>query len=162
MKPELIDDLVLARAERERATAHFTERLMQAFESGVPQREIAGAIGVTQPAVSQMIATERARRMSVRGPVGMKLDSHRGDLLSIASSYGARHLRVFGSVAEGRDTAASDLDLLVSLPRTAGMLEVASLGDALADVLGAPVDVVAEHMVKRDQLAALKRRAIPL
>jgi predicted nucleotidyltransferase len=162
MDSELIDGLVAARSDRDRASARFSEHLVHAFESGLPQREIARAVGVTQPAVSQMIAAERARRMSLQGPVRMKLDRHRGEIIDIAREHGARHLRVFGSVAEGRDTVDSDLDLLVSLPRTAGMLDVASLGDALAEALGAPVDVVAEHMVKRDQLAALKRRAVPL
>ncbi|WP_170151942.1 nucleotidyltransferase family protein [Subtercola boreus] len=117
---------------------------------------------MTQPAVSQMIAAERARRMTVRGPIGMRVERHRVELLDVARAHDARHLRVFGSVAAGLDTEASDLDLLVSLPRSAGMLAVASLGDDLAEVLGAPVDIVAEHMVKLDHLASLKRRSVPL
>ncbi|MDF2443110.1 MAG: uncharacterized protein JWR01_1313 [Subtercola sp.] len=154
--------LVAAQTRRDRAASQFTQRLMESFESGVSQAQIAKAIGVTQPAVSQMIAAERARRMTVRGPIGARLERHRVELLDVARAHDARHLRIFGSVAAGLDTEASDLDLLVSLPRSAGMLAVASLGEDLAEVLGAPVDVVAEHMVKRDQLASLKRRAIPL
>ena len=159
---EILEDLRAAASRRDHAIAAFTEKVIQAFEAGYPQREIARVLGVTQPAVSQMIASERARRMSAHGPIGSRLATRKAEVLSIAAAHGARHPRVFGSVAEGRDTPASDLDLLVTLPRTAGMLAVAALGDELADALGVPVDVVAEHMVKPGELAALKRRSIVL
>lgn len=55
-----------------------------------------------------------------------------------------RRLEVFGSVARGRGTAASDLDLLVTPdeinpPSTAELLEMAGEAEELA---GAPVDFV--------------------
>ena len=38
-------------------------------------------------------------------------------ILSLASKYGARHIRVFGSVARGEDRADSDIDIDIDFPR---------------------------------------------
>lgn len=62
-----------------------------------------------------------------------------------------RRLEVFGSVARGRGTAASDLDLLVTPdeahpPSTTELLEMA--GEA-EELVGAPVDFVLRPSLER-------------
>jgi hypothetical protein len=42
----------------------------------------------------------------------MNLPGKSTEILRIASTYGARNLRVFGSVARGEDRPGSDIDLL--------------------------------------------------
>jgi uncharacterized protein len=57
----------------------------------------------------------------------MDLWQKRNDILRIAAQYGARNLRVFGSVARGDDRAHSDVDLLVDMDPDRSMLDVVGL-----------------------------------
>lgn len=62
-------------------------------------------------------------------------------------------MRVFGSVARGMESSDSDLDLLVDFPvRERGLVPLARLADQVSEVIGAPVDVVAEDSLA-DQVA---------
>lgn len=49
-------------------------------------------------------------------------------------------LQVFGSVARGEDTDASDLDLLVQVPEGTGLLALGQFTQELEDLLCMPVD----------------------
>lgn len=156
----VLDELADVVEERDAAVGKLQRYVLSANGSGVSQRDIAKTLGVTQPAVSQMIAASRTRAKLTRGPVGRKLAEHRAEVLRIARSRGASNVRVFGSVSRGEDDEDSDLDLLVTMPRDVGMLQIAGLGEDLAEVLGVYVDVIPEHIVKRDVLPALKRTAV--
>ena len=50
------------------------------------------------------------------------LISKREQILAIAASYGARNVRVFGSVVRGDDAPESDVDLLVEFEPGRGLL----------------------------------------
>jgi predicted nucleotidyltransferase len=52
------------------------------------------------------------------GETAMDLEQKRHDILRIAARYGARNLRVFGSVARGHDPPHSDVDLPVDMAPT--------------------------------------------
>lgn len=156
----VLDELAAVAGERDAASEKLQRAVLSANESGVSQRDIAKTLGVTQSAVSQMIAASRARAKLTQGPVGRKLAEHRAEVIRIARSRGASNLRVFGSVSRGQDDEDSDLDLLVTMPRDVGMFQIAGLGEDLAEVLGVHVDVIPEHIVKRDVLPALKRTAV--
>ncbi|MGA8664568.1 MAG: nucleotidyltransferase family protein [Thermoplasmata archaeon] len=72
------------------------------------------------------------------------LGLHRDRVLALARRYGAKRVRVFGSVRRGEANQRSDLDLLVDgLPR-ASLLDQAHLETELGKLLGRPVDVVEE------------------
>jgi hypothetical protein len=45
------------------------------------------------------------------------LKAQRSAVLALCQRYGARHIRVFGSVARGDDRPDSDVDFLVDFPR---------------------------------------------
>jgi len=65
---------------------------------------------------------------------------------SALQALGIQHLSVFGSLARGQATAASDIDLAVTL---SGDMRVSLLGFVglerrLEDLLGRPVDLVLE------------------
>ena len=70
--------------------------------------------------------------------------------------------RVFGSVARGEDTEASDLDLLVEAGRRTSLLDLSRARNALEDALGVRVDLVTlDDLPARIREAALAE-AVPL
>lgn len=155
--------LELASAAKRRADASADLRfaVLRASTWGISQREIAAILGVSQPAVSQMLGTVRRASLG-HGPIGRHVLEHRDDIVRIARQHEASRLRVFGSVARGEDTDDSDLDLLVEMHTGVGMLAIARLGDELADLLGVPVDIIPEHQVKAESLEALLASAVLL
>jgi predicted nucleotidyltransferase len=62
--------------------------------------------------------------------------------LPILNAYGIQKAAVFGSVARGEETAVSDVDLLIQLPRPIGLLPFAGLKLELEDALHRRVDLV--------------------
>ena len=61
----------------------------------------------------------------------------------LKSAYALRTVSIFGSYAEGRATADSDLDLLVEFDQpTISLIKLNSLKYDLEDALGLPVDVI--------------------
>ena len=91
-----------------------------------------------------------------------ELLERRDEILMIATRHGARTVRVFGSVARGEETPASDLDLLVEFEPGRSLLDHIALAQDLEDLLGRKVDVVTEkglHWYIRDGVC---REAVPL
>lgn len=90
----------------------------------------------------------------------MNLEQKRNDILRIAAHYGARNLRVFGSVARGEDRAHSDVDLLVDMDPDRSLLDVVGLGQDLEELLNRRVDVLTGaslHPALRDRILAESR-----
>ncbi len=75
------------------------------------------------------------------------LDINREKILRIAASYGARDLRVFGSVSRGEANLKSDIDILITLETGRSLLDIVALKQDLEDLLGCKVDVVTEDAV---------------
>jgi uncharacterized protein len=83
------------------------------------------------------------------------LDKNREKILRIAASYGARDLRVFGSVSRGEANLKSDIDILITLETGRSLLDIVALKQDLEDLLGCKVDIVTEDAVSpyiRDQI----------
>lgn len=72
------------------------------------------------------------------------LKEKREEILRICAKYGARNVRVFGSVARGEGGEDSDLDLLVEFEPGRSLLDHAGLVVELEELLGCKVDVVSE------------------
>jgi predicted nucleotidyltransferase len=90
------------------------------------------------------------------------IKSKRDEILALAARYGARNVRVFGSVARGEAGPESDIDLLVTLEPSRTLLDQIALWQDLEDLLGRKVDVVTEsalHRLIRDQVL---EEAVPL
>lgn len=74
------------------------------------------------------------------------LKAQRQAILALSRQYGARRVRVFGSVARGEDRPDSDIDFLVEFPPGYDLFsQRMPLTDDLADLFGRRVDVVPEH-----------------
>ena len=74
---------------------------------------------------------------------GQSIRTRRDEILRIAAKYGARNLRIFGSVARGDAWDKSDLDLLVRFDPGRSLLDHGGLVMDLRDLLGMKVDVEA-------------------
>ncbi|MDR3369383.1 nucleotidyltransferase domain-containing protein [Rhodoferax sp.] len=70
------------------------------------------------------------------------LRTHREAIRSIALSHRVTNVRVFGSVVHGKDTEASDLDLLVEPTSETTMMDIAKIQLELAQLLKVAVDVL--------------------
>jgi predicted nucleotidyltransferase len=89
---------------------------------------------------------------SLHPPALDELRGRRDELYAIAARRGARHIRVFGSVARGEEGSSSDVDLLVTFAPGRSLLDQVHLIEDLSEVLGIRVDVVAEGgLLPRDQ-----------
>ena len=90
------------------------------------------------------------------------LGQKRQDVLRIAGKYGARRVRVFGSVARGEADAESDVDFLVELDPGRSLLDLGGLQFELEALLGQPVDVVTERGLKARIRERVLREAVPV
>lgn len=76
------------------------------------------------------------------------LSTHRDEILAIAERYGARNVRVFGSVARGEADDASDIDFLVDMETGRSLFDLGGLLVDLRELLGRDVDVVTVRGLK--------------
>jgi len=94
--------------------------------------------------------------------LGRRLRRHRRAIIEKAAKRGAHNLQVFGSVARGEDTAASDVDFLVDLDSGVGVIALSALKHEIAELLGLEVDVVPAETLKARIRAKVLAEAIPL
>ena len=91
-----------------------------------------------------------------------ELRQKREAILAIARHYGARDVRVIGSVARGDATEISDLDLVVRFEPGRSLLDHGGLIMDLEEVLGIRVDVISEGGMRRRFREHVLKEAVPL
>lgn len=128
----------------------------QAVRDGFSQREIAAALGRSQPEVSRLM------RFTPRSDHGKVLASHRREILSLARKHGFSNVRVFGSTARGDDQARSDIDLLVDRSPTSSLFDLGRFEHAVSTLLGLPVDAIPATSLKPRIAQKVLSEAIPL
>ena len=90
------------------------------------------------------------------------LGPRRTEVLALLKEYGAKEVRVFGSVRRQEATDKSDVDFLVDeLPGTS-VLEVAHLKNELRKILKHPVDVVEAGDLPWAMRPQVEAEAVPL
>lgn len=77
--------------------------------------------------------------------IKVNLDQH---ISLLREKYNVRELGVFGSVARGDNTSASDVDILVEFSKPIGLFEFVQLEDYLSKILGTKVDLVTKKALK--------------
>jgi predicted nucleotidyltransferase len=90
------------------------------------------------------------------------LRKKRRQILRLAAKYGARNVRVFGSVARGEADAKSDIDLMVDLDRGRSLFDLGGFLMDVQELLGRKVDVVTERGIHDRIRDRVLREAIPL
>jgi len=86
----------------------------------------------------------------------------REEILRIAARYGARNVRVFGSVVRGDAVEDSDVDFLVRLDDDRSLIDHIALIRELEDLIGCRVDVVTEDALHRVIRARVLAEGVPL
>ncbi|WP_311208867.1 MULTISPECIES: nucleotidyltransferase domain-containing protein [unclassified Aeromicrobium] len=135
----LLDDYRAARRDEDVARLRRALALRALVAGGTSQREIAAALGISQPAVSQQLSV--ARRLDDID-VETLVEAAAPVLVLVAHDRGFTRLAVSGSVARGDATSDSDIDLLVDPPIDASIADVMRLRGTFETVLGRPVDLV--------------------
>ena len=90
------------------------------------------------------------------------LANQREAILRIAAKYGARNVRVFGSMIRGTTTENSDVDILVDLDEDRSLLDHVGLKQDLEELLGRTVDVVVEGGISPYLQERILTEAVPL
>lgn len=79
-----------------------------------------------------------------------ELRQNRSRIEALAQRYGARNIRVFGSVARGEERPDSDIDFLVDLPRGYDLFtQRIPFAKSLEELLHRKVELVPEHELNR-------------
>lgn len=114
----------------------LVDAVHRAADQGLSQREIAQAVGRSQPEVSRLLRQARP------GPLSLRIAQSRQKVLDVLAEYGVTDARVFGSVATRKETPESDVDILIDSSKTLGLGTLARLERELTEIIGADVDVV--------------------
>jgi len=107
--------------------------------TGMSQREIAAALGISQPAVSQQLKT--AQDLTRVHPEAL-VEAAAPVLRRLAEELGYGRLAVFGSVARGEARQDSDIDLLVESPEGTSSFGFIRFKRLLERVLGRQIDLI--------------------
>ena len=127
--------------------------------TGSTQRQIADALGVSQPAVSKQL--DSAISPTSVSPEVL-LEAAAPILRAIAQARGFTKLAVFGSIARRRSRSNSDVDLLVDPPKGTTINDLVELRDTFAEILERPVDLVTYNSLKPGIDDDVRRDAILL
>jgi predicted nucleotidyltransferase len=128
-----------ARREEDVARLRRVLALRAMVETGMSQRQIAEALGVSQPAVSQQLRF--ARDLNTVHPQVL-VDAAGPVLRALAADRGYSRLAVFGSVARGTARPDSDIDLIVESPPGTSSFEFLRFKQLIEQVLGRKVDLI--------------------
>ena len=88
------------------------------------------------------------------------LAAHREDIRRVVESNHACNARVFGSVAHGKDTEGSDLDILVDPTPETTLFDIGAIRHELLKLLGVPVDVLTPKALPEKFRATVLAEAI--
>jgi predicted nucleotidyltransferase len=92
-----------------------------------------------------------------------ELHAQKTAIARLGRQYGARRIRVFGSVARGEDRPDSDVDFLVDFdPGYDLFTQRLPLAASLAELLGRPIDLVPEHELNRHLRERILGEAVEL
>ena len=90
------------------------------------------------------------------------LKDKREEILRIAAKYGAKNVRVFGSVARGDAGPDSDIDFLVDMESGRNLFDLGGLLMELEGNLGRHIDIVTESGLRPRIYSSVMRDAVPL
>lgn len=127
--------------------------------TGMSQREIAAALGISQPAVSQQL---KAAQYLARVHPEALLEAAAPVLRRVAEESGYARLAVFGSVARGEARQDSDIDLMVEAPEGTSSFGFIRFKQLIERVLGRQIDLLDYGGLKPKLDDDIRREAVLL
>lgn len=128
-----------ARRDEDIARIRRVIALRAMVATGMTQRQIAEALGISQPAVSQQLRF--SPDLDDKHPEVL-LTAAAPVIKALAEDRGFRRLAVFGSVARRQARQDSDIDLLVEAPRGTSTFGFIRFRQLIEQVLGREIDLV--------------------
>jgi predicted nucleotidyltransferase len=156
VRQSLIDDARAADDLHEQSRHLLVNAVRNGARAGLTQRQIAQAIGRSQPEVSRLL------RFQSKTELGRRLAHHRRQILHILGTNGMTNIRVFGSVARQEDGPDSDVDLLADVPQDISLFALARIEQEISHILQTPVDIVPERGLRSNVASRAREEAIPL
>jgi len=137
--------------------------------AGLSQSELAAATGIAQPNISAYESgqveprPETVERLlaALRPRPSVVVERLRTLVLEAAGRHRVHAVEVFGSLATGRDTPDSDVDLLVHLEPGASLFDLALFAEEVEELLGFPVDAVSANSTGH-AMDRIRAEAVPL
>ena len=127
--------------------------------TGMSQRQVAEALGITQPAVSQQL--KFAPELEDVHPEVL-FEAAAPILKVLATERGYTRLAVFGSVARHQARQDSDIDLLVEAPSGTSSFGFIRFKQLIEQVLGREIDLVSYGGLKPKLDDDIRREAVLL
>ena len=94
--------------------------------------------------------------------LALVLKQKREKVIETAARFGATNVRIFGSVARGEATEASDIDILVTMAPGRSLMDLGGLLVELQELLGTDVDIVTEKGLRPRIREQILKDAVPL
>lgn len=148
-----------ARRDEDVARLRRVLALRAMIATGMSQRQVAEAVGITQPAVSQQL--KFAPELDGVHPEVM-LEAAGPVLKALAADRGYTRLAVFGSVARNQARQDSDIDLIVDVPEGTSSFEFLRFKRLVEQILGREVDMVDYAGLKPNLDDDIRREAVLL
>lgn len=155
----LVMEYRAARRHEEVARLRRAIALRAMVAAGASQREVAQELGVSQPAISQQLASApdlRAIHPSVL------LEAAAPVLKAVFAGRGYERPAVFGSLARGDASQGSDIDLLVQPPDGTSSIQFVELKQLVEQILDREIDLVSWAGLKPGVDDDIRREAVML
>lgn len=148
-----------ARRDEDLARLRRVLALRALVATGMSQRQVAEALGITQPAVSQQL--KFAPELDDVHPEVL-LEAAAPVLKALATERAYTRLAVFGSVARHQARQDSDIDLLVEAPEGTSSFGFIRFKQLIEQVLGREIDLVSYGGLKPKLDDDIRREAVLL
>jgi predicted nucleotidyltransferase len=148
-----------ARRDEDVARLRRVLALRAMLSMGMSQRQIADALGISQPAVSQQL--KFAPELGDVHPEVL-VEAAAPVLKALAAENGYTRLAVFGSVARHGARQDSDIDLLVEAPQETSSFGFVRFQQLIEQVLGREVDLIEYGGLKPRLDDDIRREAVLL
>lgn len=155
----LVDEYRTAKRDEHVARLRRVLALRAMAATGMSQRQIADALGITQPAVSQQL--KFGSELDGVYPAVL-LEAAAPVLKALAAEYAYSRLAVFGSVARHEARKDSDIDLLVEAPDGTSSFDFVRFKQLVEQALGREVDLVSYDGLKANIDDDIRREAMLL
>lgn len=155
----LADEYRRARRDEDVARLRRVLALRAMVATGMSQRQIAEALGITQPAVSQQLKSAGIVR---EAHPAVLVEAAAPVLKSLGQARGYTNFAVFGSVARGQAREDSDIDLVVESPEGTSSFGFVEFNLLIEKILGREVDLVDYGGLKPRLDDDIRREAVAL